>query len=99
MGSQIAHDISGIRTLTFKDGRWRDNTQNPRWRDAPDCVGTYTVKARRIVLAIKAAQCGDPAGTVVMNARWKLENGELTFFDFRIGSPLELASKPWKKID
>ena len=99
LDSQTAHDISGIRTLTFEDGRWRDNTQNPRWRDAPDCVGTYNVKARRIALVLEAAARGEPAGTVVVTARWKLEDGELTFFDIRIGRPLEFGSKPWKKID
>ena len=99
LDSQTAHDISGIRTLTFKDGRWRDNTQNPRWRGDPDCVGPYTVKARRIALVLETSACGEPAGTVVMTARWKLEHGELTFFDLRPGRPLEFGGKPWKKID
>ena len=33
-----------------------------------------------------------------MSARWKLEDGELTFFDIRVGRPLEWGSKPFKKI-
>jgi hypothetical protein len=61
-------------------------------------VGPYTVKARRIALVLETPQCGEAAGTVVMAARWKLEDGELTFFDIRIGRPLEFGSKPWKKI-
>jgi hypothetical protein len=34
-----------------------------------------------------------------MGARWKLEHGELTFFDIHPGRPLEWGSKPWHKID
>jgi TRAP-type C4-dicarboxylate transport system substrate-binding protein len=97
LDSQTAYDIGGIVTLTIKDGRWRGHTQAAR--DISDCTGTYTVRGRRIKLVIDAAQCGEPAGTVVMTARWKLEHGELTFFDVRVGRPLEWGGKPWKKID
>jgi hypothetical protein len=33
-----------------------------------------------------------------MSARWKLKDGELTFFDIRDGRPLEWGSKPFTKI-
>jgi TRAP-type C4-dicarboxylate transport system substrate-binding protein len=96
MDSQTAYDIGGIRTLTFEDRHWRDHSGNtPR---SSDCVGSYAVRAQRIRLALDIAQCGDPAGAVVMTARWKLEGGELTFFDIRVGRPLEWGGKPWKKI-
>jgi TRAP-type C4-dicarboxylate transport system substrate-binding protein len=97
LDSQTAYDIGGIRTLTFEKGRWRDHTQSAP--SLPDCVGTYTVEARRIKLVLDAAQCGESARAVVMTARWKVGDGELTFFDIRVGRPLEWGSKPWKKID
>ena len=93
MDSQTAYDISGIRTLTFKDGRWRDNTQNAL-AQRTRLRGTYTVEAGRF--SLRDDQCG--VSHVVMKARWKLEDGELTFFDIRVGSPLEWGSKPLKKI-
>ena len=95
MDQVTAHQIGGIRTLTFENGRWRDHTQGI----AEDCVGPYSVEAGRISLHQDVAACGAPAGNFVMSARWALEDGELRFFDFRRGRPLEWGSKPWKKID
>jgi len=97
MDSQTAHDLAGIVTLAFEDGRWRGHTQSPL--NHPDCGGTYSVEAGRITLVHDVAQCGEPAGAVVMTARWKLEDGELIFYDIRVGRPLEWGGKPWKKID
>jgi hypothetical protein len=92
MDSQTAHDLGGIWTLTIKDGRWRGHTQSAL--NHPDCGGTYSVKAGRV--SLRDDECG--ASHVVMTARWKLEDGELTFFDIRVGRPLEWGSKPFKKI-
>ena len=92
MDAQTAHEIGGINTLTFKDGRWRGHTQSAHnW---PDCGGPYSVEAGRV--SLRDDQCG--ASHLVMSARWKLEDGELTFFDVRVGRPLEWGSKPYKKI-
>jgi hypothetical protein len=92
MDSQTAHDLGGIWTLTIKDGRWRGHTQSAL--NHPDCGGTYSVKAGRF--SLRDDQCG--VSHVVMTARWKLEDGELTFFDIRVGRPLEWGSKPFKRI-
>ena len=94
MDSITAHTIAGLNTLTIRNGRWRGHSQGL----AGSCGGTYTVKAGRISLRHDVEQCGAPAGTVVMTARWTLEHGELRFFDFRAGRPLEWGAKPWKKI-
>jgi len=93
-GRATAHQHSGIVTLTFEDGRWLDHT-----RGVTDCSGPYSVEAGRIFLRLDVAQCGEPAGTFVMSARWTLEDGKLRFFDFTRGRPLEWSSKPWTKID
>jgi TRAP-type C4-dicarboxylate transport system substrate-binding protein len=95
MDPTTAHELGGIRTLTFEDGRWRDHTRGV----AEDCVGLYSVEAGRVSLRQDRAECGEPAGTLVMSARWTLKDGELRFFDFRRGRPLEWGSKPWTKID
>jgi hypothetical protein len=58
------------------------------------CGGPYSVEAGRV--SLRDDQCG--ASHLVMTARWKLEDGELTFFDIRVGRPLEWGSKPFKKI-
>ena len=92
MDSQTAYELGGINTLTFKDGRWRGHTQSAL--NPPDCGGTYSVEAGRF--SLRDDQCGP--SHVVMTARWKLEDGELTFFDIRVGRPLEWGSKPFKKI-
>ena len=92
MDSQTAYDLGGIVTLTIKDGRWRGHTQSAL--NPPDCGGTYSVEAGRF--SLRDDQCGP--SHVVMTARWKLEDGELTFFDIRVGRPLEWGSKPFKKI-
>ena len=92
MDSQTAHDLGGVWTLTIKDGRWRGHTQSPL--NHPDCGGTYSVKAGRF--SLRDNQCGP--SHVVMTARWKLEDGELTFSDIRVGRTLEWGSKPYKKI-
>lgn len=89
-----AHELGGIRTLTLENGRWRDHNQHI----AEDCVGRYSVEAGRLSLRQDRVECGVPAGTLVMSARWTLKRGELRFFDFRRGRPLEWASKPWTKI-
>ena len=92
MDAHTADELGGIWTLTFKDGRWRGHTQSAHnW---PDCGGPYSVEAGRVSLVDD--QCG--ASHLVMSARWKLEDGELTFFDIRDGRPLEWGSKPFKKI-
>jgi hypothetical protein len=92
MDAQTADELGGINTLTFKDGRWRGHTQSAHnW---PDCGGPYSVEAGRV--SLHDDQCG--VSHVVMTARWKLEDGELTFFDIRVGRPLEWGSKPFKKI-
>jgi len=96
MDAQTAHDVGGIVTLTIDDGTWRGHTQTPR--DVPDCGGAYIVEAGRISLRDDSEQCGAPWGTVVMTARWKLVDRELTFLDVRVGRPLEWGAKPWKKI-
>ena len=92
MDSQTAHDLGGIWTLTIKDGHWQGHTQSAL--NPPDCGGTYSVEAGRF--SLRDDQCGP--SHVVMTARWKLEDGELTFFDIRVGRPLEWGSKPFKKI-
>lgn len=88
-----AHNLAGLVTLTFEDGRWRDYTQG-----VGDCRGPYTIEAGRIVLHSNIAQCHAPAGIVVMSARWRLEDGRLRFFDFTTGRPAEWRG-PWTKID
>ena len=95
MDPQTAHQLGGIVTLTFEDGRWRARTQGI----AEECGGPYTLEAGRISLRTDVPQCGEPAGAVVMKARWTLDDGELRFFDFRRGRPLEWGSKPWTRID
>jgi len=90
-----AHDIAGLVTLTFDDGRWRAHTRGI----AEDCGGPYSVEAGRISLNLDAPQCGEGAGALVMSARWTLEAGELLFFDIRRGRPFEWGGKPWTKID
>ena len=92
MDAQTAYELGGINTLTFKDGRWHGHLQSPH--NPPDCGGPYSVEAGRI--SLYDDQCG--AGHLVMSARWKPEDGELTFFDIRDGRPLEWGSKPFKKI-
>ena len=95
MDPPTAHQLAGLITLAIKDGRWLGHT-----RGIPgNCGGPYTVKAGRISLTHDVAQCGAPAGTEVVNARWKLEDGGLVFYDFRVGRPIEWGSKPWTKID
>ena len=70
-------------TLTFENGRWRDHGEgNPE----DDCVGPYSVEAGRISLHTDRAECGVPAGTLVMSARWTLEDGKLRFFDVQPGT-------------
>jgi TRAP-type C4-dicarboxylate transport system substrate-binding protein len=95
MDPVTAHQLAGIRTLTFEHGRWRDHTQGV----AEDCVGRYSVTTGLLSLRQDREECGEPAGTLVMSARWTLKRGELRFFDFHRGRPLEWASKPWTKID
>ncbi len=95
MDPQTAHQLAGIVTLTFENGRWRDHTQGL----AEDCVGVYSVEAGRISLRQDRAECGEAAGTLVMSARWTLKDDKLRFFDIRRGRPLEWGSKPWTKID
>ena len=97
MDAQSAYQTEGIATLTIEDGRWRDHRQGGV--AAGDCVGVYSVEAGRISLRQDRVECGELAGTIVMSARWALENGKLRFFDFRRGDPLEWGSKPWTKID
>ncbi len=94
MDPVTANDIAGLATLTFEDGRWLHHI-----RGIGDCSGPYSVEAGRIFLRLDVAQCGEPAGTLVMSARWTLEDGKLRFFDFTRGRPLEWGSKPWTKID
>jgi TRAP-type C4-dicarboxylate transport system substrate-binding protein len=92
MAAQTAYELGGIVTLTIKDGRWRGHTQSAL--NPPDCGGPYSVEAGRV--SLRDDQCG--ASHLVMSARWKLEDSELTFFDIRVGRPLEWGSKPFKKI-
>ena len=96
MDPQTAHEFAGIVTLTFENGRWRDHGEG---NAKEDCVGVYSVEAGRISLRQDRAECGEPAGTLVMSARWTLEGGKLRFFDIRTGRPVEWGSKPWTKID
>ena len=96
MPPQKAYELAGIVTLTFENGRWRDHGEG---NAEDDCVGPYSVEAGRISLHTDRAECGVPAGTHVMSARWTLEDGKLRFFDIRPGLPLEWGSKPWTKID
>ena len=92
MDAQTAYEVGGIVTLTFKDGRWGGHTQSAHnW---PECGGQYSVEAGRV--SLRDDECG--ASHVVMTARWKPQDGELTFFDIRVGRPLEWGSKPFKKI-
>ena len=95
MDPPSAHELGGIKTLTFENGRWRDHTEGL----AEDCVGPYSVEAGRVSLRQDRRECGEPAGTLVMSARWTLKRGELRFFDFRRGNPIEWGSKPWTKIN
>ncbi len=92
MDAQTAYELGGINTLTFKDGRWRGHLQSAL--NPPDCGGTYSVEAGRF--SLRDDQCGP--SHVVMTASWKLEDGELTFYDIQVGRPLEWGSKPFKKI-
>jgi hypothetical protein len=95
MDAQTAHEVGGINTLTFKDGRWHGHMQSAL--NPPDCGGPYSVEAGRV--SLYDDQCDAPARShLVMTARWKLEDGELTFFDVQVGRPLEWGSKPFKKI-
>ena len=87
--------MGGLVTLTFEDGRWRSHQQGI----AEDCGGSYSVEAGMISLRLDTPHCREPVGTLIMSARWKLENGELHFFDIRRGSPIGWGSKPWVKID
>jgi len=96
MDPQKAYDLAGIVTLTFENGRWRDHGEG---NAEDDCVGPYTIEAGRISLHTARAECGVPAGTLVMSARWTLADGKLRFFDVKRGHPLEWGSKPWTKID
>ena len=96
MDPQKAYELAGIVTLTFENGRWRDHGEGAA---KDDCVGVYSVEAGRISLRQDRAECGEPAGTLVMSARWTLEDGKLRFFDVQRGHPLEWGSKPWTKID
>lgn len=93
MPPQTAHQQAGIVTLTFENGRWLDHRQG-----VEDCGGRYSVEGGRIFLRLDVAQCGELAGTIVMSARWTLEDGKLRFFDIRRGLPLEWGSKPWTRI-
>jgi len=95
MDPQKAYELAGIVTLTIENGRWRDHGQG---NAKEDCVGVYSVEAGRISLRQDRAECGEPAGTLVMSARWTLEDGKLRFFDVQRGHPLEWGSKPWTKI-
>jgi hypothetical protein len=94
MDAQTAYELGGIVTLTIKDGRWRGHTQSAH--NPPDCGGPYSVEAGRV--SLRDDQCDPPASHLVMSAHWKLEDGELTFFDIQVGRPLEWGSKPFKKI-
>jgi hypothetical protein len=88
-----AHEVGGLWTLTFEDGRWRGHQQGI----AGDCGGPYSVEAGRISLRLDTPHCGEPVGTLIMSARWKLENDGLRFFDVR--GPIGWGSKAWTKID
>jgi hypothetical protein len=95
MDSQTAYELGGLGTLTIEDGRWRHQIRgNPEI-----CGGLYSVDGGRISLRHVVAQCGSAAGHVVFDARWKLRDDELLFYDFRAGRPIEWGSKPWRKID
>ena len=94
MDPVTAHDLAGIRTLTFENGRWRDHTEGID----EDCVGLYSVRAGFVSLRQDRRECGEAAGTLVMTARWSLDGDQLRFVDVRWGRPLEWGSKPWTKI-
>ena len=94
MDEITAHKVAGLVTLTIRDGRWHGRAQGI----SGECGGPYTVQKGRIALRHDVAQCGAPAGTTVMTARWSLADGELRFVDVRVGRPLEWGGKAWTKI-
>jgi C4-dicarboxylate-binding protein DctP len=98
MDARTAYEIEGLSTTTFEDGHWR-GTFRQRGVDLPPCWGRYSVRAGRITLLDDSEQCGEPRGTLVMTARWKLSGRMLRFFDIRKGRPLEWGGTPWTKID
>ena len=94
MDSITAHHIEGQSTLTIEDGRWSGRTIGI----PGDCHGPYELRAGRIFLYHDEAQCGAPAGFLVMSARWQLADDEFRFLDVRVGRPLEWDGPPWTKI-
>ncbi len=94
MDEITAHQIDGQITLTIEDGRWSGRAAG----FAGDCHGPYEIEAERISLYHDEAQCGGPAGLLVMSARWRLDGDELRLLDVRVGRPLEWGGKPWTKI-
>jgi TRAP-type C4-dicarboxylate transport system substrate-binding protein len=94
MDSITAHQIEGQTTLTIEDGRWSGRTTGIDG----DCHGPYELEAGRIFLYHAEAQCGGPAGLLVMSARWRLDGDEFRFLDVRVGRPLEWGGMPWRKI-
>ena len=94
MDEITAHDIDGQITLTIEDGRWSGRTSGI----AGDCHGPYEIESGRISLYHDEAQCGGPAGLLVMSAGWRLDGDEFRFVDVRVGRPLEWGGPPWTKI-
>jgi TRAP-type C4-dicarboxylate transport system substrate-binding protein len=95
-----ADQEAGIATLTFSDGRWLHRVHDGR----EECGGIYSVDAGRISLVHDVAQCGAPAGALILSATWTRGDGELRFSNIRSGlgeDPFAEAywgGKPWTKI-
>jgi hypothetical protein len=90
-----AYNHAGIWTLTFEDGKFQEGT----------CVGTYSVAAERVTIALgEDQQCGTAAGEVLFSAGWTVDGEQLQFEDVRSGHGSDLlvetlfGGRPWTKI-
>jgi TRAP-type C4-dicarboxylate transport system substrate-binding protein len=91
----------GLQTLTLRDGRLRTHTESAA--RPPDCLGTYKVTGRRVVLSTAdTPECGTAAGHELFSAEWTLKGRTLRFIEVdseenRLARLL-WESMPWRKI-
>ncbi|HET8948912.1 MAG TPA: TRAP transporter substrate-binding protein DctP [Solirubrobacteraceae bacterium] len=101
--SSTASTNSGLVTVTFRNGRWKQHDKTPT--EEHDCPGTYAVRDGRVVVMPDDREaCGSAAGGVLYDAHWTLRDGQLRFTDVRSGEGLDLFARvlwggtSWRKI-
>jgi TRAP-type C4-dicarboxylate transport system substrate-binding protein len=81
----------GLHTLTIKDGRWRDTSgiRSP-------CSGAIRYSGRRVIFT---TACGSSTTSLVLNATWRFDGGELRFLGLaNVFDRVFWGGRPWRKI-